>query len=147
MKLLGAICLVLTALGFCSGENKNCFIELDEEIAKLECPVGYFKLEDCNNKFRCFGNYREKCMNNNKKTSNSHRVCSKTYNLECAKGILSRPGDYGWCEFNGNYPNFIKRNSLPTLFRQRFALGLPINYQNNANDDSDYPVDENKFSY
>lgn len=40
MKLLGAICLVLTALGFCSGENKNCFIELDEEIAKLECPVG-----------------------------------------------------------------------------------------------------------
>lgn len=42
MKLFGAICLVLSALEFCSGENKNCFIELDEEIAKLECPVGKY---------------------------------------------------------------------------------------------------------
>lgn len=42
MKLFGAICLALSALGFCSGESKNCFIELDEEIAKLECPVGEY---------------------------------------------------------------------------------------------------------
>ena len=77
--------------------------------------------------------------------------CNPEFNYILAKKILSRPGDYGWCEFNGNgnYPNFIKRNSLSSIFRQRFALGLPFNNQNynNANDDSDYPVEETKYSY
>ena len=41
MKLFGAICLV-TVLGYCSGENKNCIFEWDEETAKQDCPVGKF---------------------------------------------------------------------------------------------------------
>jgi len=61
----------------------------------------------------------------------------------------SKLGDYGRCISNGYYPNSIKRNSLQALFRQRYALGLPFNNQNynNVNDESDYPVDETKFSY
>jgi len=39
MKLLGAICLVLSALEFCSGENRNCFAHLDEGEALAKCTA------------------------------------------------------------------------------------------------------------